>query len=266
MMSTIYLYDGSFSGLLTVSSRLLLSNELPESIASSPPLQGDLFVSLVSTVTDDDAALRLAQDIREKASAEVFRNCIFAFLAEEKDCEKQIFAYIKKALFYGPEIDCHHYDDDVIALHGSVQRIKLECCRLRGFVRFERLAGGLLYAPIEPVHNVIRLLAPHFARRLSTQRWAIHDRTRQCAVISEQGRWEVSDVLSQQLPEPDEEEMRIQDLWRAFYSSVNIRERANPRQQKRMMPERYWKYLPELRSSIERGMEKGRENPYKEHP
>jgi len=263
-MSIIYLYDGSFSGLLTVVSRLLISEEVPESISSSPPLQGDLFVSLVSTATDEDAAIRLAADIREKASGDVFRNCIYAFLAEENDCEKQILAYIKKALLYGPEIDCYHHDDDVIALHGGVKRIKLECHRLKGFLRFEQLKGGLLYAPIEPVHNVIRLLAPHFAKRLSTQRWAIHDRIRQSAVIFEQGRWGVFDVLSTQLPEPDSRELEIQRLWRAFYSSIDIRERANPRQQRRMMPERYWKYLPELSITVERGKEKGRENPYKD--
>jgi hypothetical protein len=31
-----------------------------------------------------------------------------------------------------------------------------------------------------------------------------------------------------------------------------------------MMPERYWKYLPELCVTAERGKEKGRENPYKD--
>jgi probable DNA metabolism protein len=261
-MSTIYVYDGTFSGLLTVISRVIQSDEEPESITSAPPLQGDLFISIESVATEDDRALRLASGIREKASEEAFRNCIYAFLAEERDCEKQILAYVRKALILGAQVDSHHCDDDVIALHRSVQRISTECHRLKGFIRFEQLEDGLLYAPIEPVHNVARLLAPHFARRLSTQRWAIHDRKRQVAVLFEKGRWETVDVLSSGLPELSVEEKEIQRLWKAFYDSVNIRERANPRLQRRMMPERYWKYLPELNVSPERGMEKGRENPY----
>jgi len=261
-MSAIYIYDGSFSGLLTTVSSLLLSGDAPEAITTSPPIQGDLFISLISTATDDEVAVRLAGDIRKKASEEVFRNCIYAFLAEENGCEKQILAYIKKALVIGPEIVSYHHDDDVIALHGAVKRIRLECHRLKGFLRFEQLKGGLLYAPVEPVHNVIRLLAPHFAKRLSTQKWAIHDRIRHSAVLFERGRWALFDVLSTELPEPDSREMEIQRLWRAFYSSIDIRERANPKLQRRLMPERYWKYLPELSVNEERGKEKGRENPY----
>ena len=37
----------------------------------------------------------------------------------------------------------------------------------------------------------------------------------------------------------------FEDLWKNYFVSITIKERANPKLQKRMMPKRYWKNLTE---------------------
>ena len=55
------------------------------------------------------------------------------------------------------------------------------------------------------------------------------------------------------LPQDAEEFARIgspvdasfRDLWKTYYDSVNIAERANPRLMANHLPQKYWRYLPE---------------------
>jgi probable DNA metabolism protein len=49
------------------------------------------------------------------------------------------------------------------------QRVRLEAHRMRGFVRFEKVAGGKYFALIAPVHNVLPLIRRHFERRYADQ-------------------------------------------------------------------------------------------------
>ncbi|MFQ3547435.1 MAG: DUF4130 domain-containing protein, partial [Termitinemataceae bacterium] len=43
--------------------------------------------------------------------------------------------------------------------------------------------------------------------------------------------------------EPDE----FEALWREYHATISIQSRSNPELQKKLMPLRYWTYLPEVR-------------------
>jgi probable DNA metabolism protein len=42
----------------------------------------------------------------------------------------------------------------------------------------------------------------------------------------------------------DDEDL-YRSLWKAYYKAINIPERKNTRLRLRLMPRRYWKYMPE---------------------
>ena len=42
-----------------------------------------------------------------------------------------------------------------------------------------------------------------------------------------------------------EDEKKVQALWQAFFKTIAIPDRKNPRLQKSNMPMKYWKYLVE---------------------
>jgi len=102
---------------------------------------------------------------------------------------------------------------------------------------------GALYAPLEPRADILELLAPHFARRLPGERWALHDVGRRKALIHEGGRILPAEAPGEPLPAEEDEAFRR--LWRTYFDAIRIEHRVNPRLQKRFIPERYWKYLPE---------------------
>ena len=58
-----------------------------------------------------------------------------------------------------------------------------------GFLRFEELSGGVLYAQMEPPYAVLPLIAPHFADRLRQENWIIHDLKRGLLALHRAGGW-----------------------------------------------------------------------------
>ena len=45
----------------------------------------------------------------------------------------------------------------------------------------------------------------------------------------------------------DKDERLFQRMWKAYFQSIAIKERLNPRLQRQHMPQRFWAYLPETR-------------------
>ena len=110
------------------------------------------------------------------------------------------------------------------------------------------MKDGTLYAPLEPDHNILQLLAPHFAKRLSNQKWLIHDLKRQIAVSYDK-RKTLTGELRSNFKMADfyaADEQKYQNLWRQFYDNIAIKERTKHKLRRQFMPQRYWKYLTEI--------------------
>lgn len=112
-----------------------------------------------------------------------------------------------------------------------------EAGKFLGLVRFSELEEGLLYAEIEPSHDILPVIAPHFAKRLAAESWAIHDVRRKKAVL-----WEGKRLLFGEVPEAaavsySEREEGFRRLWRTYYRHMAIPERVNPDLRRSFMPE-----------------------------
>ena len=145
-------------------------------------------------------------------------------------------------------------DDHSFELYRVSRKVSFEIHRFHGFVRFQETSDGLFFAAIEPDHDIVSLLAPHFARRYGNQPWVIYDRRRDKGVfyekyqiheitLSDQQFDAITGEIHQQVK--SEHEDLYQRLWKAYYRAINIPERKNIRLMLRLLPHRYWKYLPE---------------------
>jgi probable DNA metabolism protein len=133
--------------------------------------------------------------------------------------------------------------------------VSREVHRMHAFVRFGDLdapdalsdADRTYVSFVEPECDVLPLIGSHFKRRFPAMRWAILDARRQYGIVWN-GEW-----LSIQDDFPDavwkqanrSQPSHSEALWRAYFRSVDIPERRNPYLQRRHMPKRYWRYLPE---------------------
>ena len=161
--------------------------------------------------------------------------------------ELHIFRYLFTGFKEGEKVDEFLTKDYVRQVQDLAHKVRHESHRLKGLIRLQEAAGGKYYAAVEPDYKTLVLLAPHFKSRFSTMDWIIHDKKREEAIIfsAPEKEWLLIDLENDFEPELTAKEEEVQDLWRAFFSAVSIKNRINPRTQQQFMPKKYWKHLIE---------------------
>jgi hypothetical protein len=126
-------------------------------------------------------------------------------------------------------------------------KVRKETDRLFGLLRFSPSSAGIHTARCAPDHFVLPALADHFALRFGAGTpWAVIDERRDIVLYCAAGGEPL--LMREPPPEtgctgPDPWEQ----LWRAYHQTISNEARNNPDLQRRFMPRRYWKYLPEMR-------------------
>jgi probable DNA metabolism protein len=240
-----YVYDGSFEGILTAVFEAFSRKQVPDAILSEHGLQQDIASSYVYIDTDSVKSDRVYNSIRSNISEDALKNCYHAFLSEDPQAGTLIYRYLKLGWKMGSKVDLHLSDNRVFKIMDISRRLEHEAHKLMGFVRFRQVEGGVYYSPISPDYNVVELLAPHFAERLSDQPWIIHDVKREIAALYNTKAWIISEFSAEDIPGSTEDEKLYSGLWKQFFNTLSIPGRENPKLQRRLMPRRYWDHLTE---------------------
>ena len=241
----IYVYDGTFEGLLTAVFEAYYRKQQPEGIEAQMSLQYGLLNEYVYIDTDEGKFSRVYESIRTKISSEALEWAYHVFLSGDFQAGTTIYEYLKLGWSMGSRVNLHLSDDRVLRVYKIYLRVAHEAHIMMGFVRFKLVEGGIYYAPISPDSNIIELLAPHFSERLADQNWIIHDAKRNIAVLYNKMEWIVTDFTAGEDIRLDSVEKGYQQLWKEFFNTIGIASRVNPKLQKQLMPKRYWKYMTE---------------------
>jgi probable DNA metabolism protein len=241
----VFLYNGSFEGLLTAVFEAYYGGERPDSILCGREAEENLLDTFRQIPVDQGKADRVARAVRTKISEDAYVTAFHASLCRDADRGTLIYRYLRLGFMLGRAVDSHLQEGCVFAVQDMERRVVREAHRLTGLLRFRLVRQELYYAPYCPDHNITALLAPHFAQRLADRDWIIHDTRRDTAAVYNRREW----VILQGLPAipvlPDLQE-DYPALWRQYFKSIAIAERANPRCQKNFMPVRYWNNLTEV--------------------
>lgn len=243
----VYIYDGSYQGLLTTLYTAFKLREIPVKILAKNKFKKDLFYQEKRIETDLKKAEFFTKQIKEHISAQALNNIFHAYLSEAEKVELYLFRYLFKGFKVGAEVDEYLTKTYVRAVHDLAHKVRHESHRLKGFIRLKEAAGNKYYGAIEPDFKILILLAPHFKKRFSTIDWIIHDKKREKAVIfsKDNSEWLLIDLEKDFEPELSKKEKNIQNLWQSFFEAVTIENRRNPKVQQQFMPKKYWKYLIE---------------------
>lgn len=239
-------YDGTFAGLLTLFAHLFSQGEVPEEIREEGEGEPSLFDAEFRLTTDPAVAARFLRAVESRIGRQGARNLCLAHASELPGVAMDLYRYLALGRRLGLRLDAHLTDPAILSVHRAADLTRRETHRLKGFVRFRELDGGLLYAPLEPDHAILPFLAPHFAARLPRESWLIHDLRRGTGVMGQQGRWSIGDIHQEATPHLSDEEPLVRELWKRFFSTVAIPERRNPRLQRQFMPKKYWRHLVEM--------------------
>ncbi len=239
-----YLYDGSFEGLLSAIYQAYYHHEKPDVIMPRRQYREGLFISPVDITTDLAKADKVYRAIIKKISPVSLRAVYRAYLSELKGIENDIYHYLRLGFKVGKAVDLHLTNQHVKKVHDVSQKVSREKHRMLGLIRFQLLAGGIYYAPIEPDYNIVGLLAPHFAKRFADQKWVIHDLRRNLAALYNCEEWILTPLADKNFVLAEQETF-YQNLWRDYYKTAGLPERENPKLMRQFMPTRYWKHLTE---------------------
>lgn len=244
-----YAYDGSFDGLLT---GVFESYERKEKLVDFRPAADPQYVLFGSRLveTDPDKANRVYSAVGTKISPAAQELIRLGFLTCAPDKELLIYRFLRLGFEYGGAVMNMLTENTVHRLNKAVKHLKTESHALTGFVRFS-VYGDTLAAVIEPKNWVLPVLAPHFCNRYAHEYFMIYDQTHKQALLHRpdlgpRERVAILETDELNLPDANEEELAYRRLWRQYYNTAAIKERANPRAQASHMPKRYWAHLTEM--------------------
>jgi probable DNA metabolism protein len=243
-------YDGSLEGLVVLSHRAYASRSVPDAVANALAEAGELF-ALLGPDPLESASSNLERDA-ESAGSELrsFSGELFDMIARiwmsEEPLELPLFRLCAEAGLHGAEVLANHSSPDLRALSRAARRVYHEIDRLSGLARFSPRHDGIFSAPIEPDANIIAALIPRFARRFGSEDFALVDIRRRLAFARRSGRFEsaAGEEALAFLPDSGPEEDLL--LWKRYFRATENPARRNPELQRRLMPMRYWRYLPEM--------------------
>lgn len=240
-----YIYDGSFEGLLTVIYEAFYATVKPDDIKTKDDYVENFLVEKIHIKTDGDKSQKVYDAIEKKISKESLKRVFYAYLSELPNSEMLILKYLQLGFKAGPNVDLILANEDVLNIDNIYKKVGNERHRIIGLLRFKKVKNNILYAQVEPDHNIIALVAPHFKERLSSENFIIHDTKREIAIFYNKNEWVIKDI---EVPDPflvKDMEESYEDLWRVYFNAISIKRKTNIKLQKRNMPMRYWKNLTE---------------------
>lgn len=249
--------DGIFTGIYDAwASRYGHANI---ALTTHTPDNYSLFEEYITVHTDYEKSSKVARTLHDRMGEETYQELCQAALALEANSHKHSMDKAEAI-----------YKTVVLALSlpdaGKVLNYLAEPCvnrtfqlsrstfneahHLLGFLRFQELENGILFAQIHPKNDVLPFLGEHFADRLPEENFMIYDATRNLAALHPKGKGffitDTGELNQEMLKRLSPQELEYRRLWRAFFESIAIEARKNPKLQNQNLPKRFQKDIVEF--------------------
>lgn len=242
----VFLYDGSFYGILTVVFECYYRHIMPAGIEVDENVQQELFCDYEYIETDLSKAERVEKSILQKISYRALHNIFYACLSNMENKGISILNYIRAGYKFGREVDNHMVLDCANDVLSASLNVGNEAHLLTGFIRFSKLKGGVYYAEITPKNNVLPAIENHFVKRYSSMPFLIHDKNRNLCLVYNGKESVIRKTESLPKLEFSEDEQEYRKLWKCFFDTVEIKERHNEACQNTHLPKWYRKNMLEF--------------------
>lgn len=241
----IYTFDSTFDGFLTVVHYTVTNRVRPAAVYPEGEAQLQLDSEIMYIPTDNRNADLVRRTLCDNIGYDGFKRAYYVFLCGEEDAIMVSYTYLLYALKYGKKTYNYRSLPDINRAYKLEHKVSHEADRMKGFLRFAVMEGGVQYAPMEPENDILPLIMPHFADRLKSIPFVIHDLLRQKAGVCARGTWFITDAEGLTPPKLSPDEKMYRELWKSFYKAISIPERKNERLQTQMMPKKYRKHMTE---------------------
>jgi len=241
----VYLYDGSFEGLLTCVFEAYASKERDVSIKNIATYIPSFLDEVKEIETDMEKFERVHSSIPKKISRTAQEVVYRAYLSEHENAADLIYHFLRVGYKIGDRVTDFIQDPKINKIMDLDLGVRRESHRFLGLLRFKEISGGIFYAGYEPDFNITVLIAPHFAGRLAMP-FIIHDRKRNISAVFDGNEIVMTDKVPLIPDGKNMAEDEYASLWKTFFKTIAIAERKNPRTQMQFMPKKYWRNLTEM--------------------
>jgi probable DNA metabolism protein len=240
----IVVYDGSFEGFLSLVYKVYYDKLQPTLITKNTP-QTLFLDEVISIETDMIHSQKVLDGLKEKFTSENFNKILHIFMCDNREFELDLLSYIVTGFKNQKELS-NINNKSVFTILELEKELFRTVHLMYGFVRFEELDDGTLYAKVENKFNVIYFLACHFLKRFNNQNFIIHDIKRKIAYIKNEQMQGIQEIAQFDTPEYSKNEEKFQNLWKKFFNTVTIESRENKKAQQNFVPLLYRTYMTEF--------------------
>lgn len=234
-----------------------------------------LFSEYRQVLPDEEKTCKVIRTLQKRFGMETYRMLCMALSSEAEDKAQAVFGTIVRGLEKdgGRRVMEQLTDGNVRRVMELGRYANNEMMHLRGFLRFQEVEGGILYAVISPANDVLPFLAEHFSDRFPMEHFLIYDERRNKYAVHPRGKewflllnpedrgWGTDGGQGaddgQETEEKSEkdccgiqkltrEELCYQELFSGFCHTISIKERKNLNLQCNMLPLHFRKYMVEF--------------------
>lgn len=225
-------------------------------LALEKEYEPQLFDDCVEAVPDKEKAAKVKRTLKREFGRENEWWLSYALAAGASDRADAVYHTIVEGLRrrLGYRVLENLADPYVMRVMELKRAVGNEFVHLREFLRFRELENGILYARVQPEHDVLELLMQHFGDRLPEENFIIYDAGRGNAGVhqSKKGQKGIYYVNHIEHTEEDskkwysDEELLYSEWFREFCKSIAIKERENTNLQRQMLPLRFRSNMSEF--------------------
>jgi probable DNA metabolism protein len=252
-MMTVFHYDKTFEGLLSAVFDAYSRKTFPDRLLSEHDIEPLFTQESHTVISSDEKSGRVWKSLQQKLPKKACNMLMYVWLSELEGTDGLLFRYIRKTIDHAHSIALNFGDADVLEVEKIARKVGHEAMYIKQFIRFQKAADDIFFAPIRPIYNALPLAIRHFTDRFADQQWVIYDLRRQYGYYYDQHETReitfvdedlaLREKLDESLMAADEQ--LFQDLWKGYFKALTIKERINPRLQRQHMPVRFWRYLTE---------------------
>ncbi len=246
------LYNGTFEGLMGTVYHCLSHKIIPYDIKPSNNYEINLFTNYLTLKNNEIKSSKLIEMITKKVSPLALYIVCNVYLSNDPKKEMIILYFLLNGFKYGEKIVNLRNLNCVSKALKISRYVRREAHRLKGFLRFEELNNGILYAEMAPENNILLLVSKHFKNRLKNEYFIIRDEKRHLISFYDKKNITIiddRDFDNDKLVKGKKED-EIISMWKCFIKKVAISERKNLRCQMNFMPKKYWKYMVEVKDDL----------------
>lgn len=247
----VYRCEDTLEGILTGIYRVYEDHRAEEDVLLALDDEPRLFAEVVTVEADAVKSRKVADTLVRRFGMEDYERVCLALTSPDAEKAQAVYRTVHWGLKCGRKghLFDNQADIQVCKAYKLSRNAGREYGHLQGFLRFEELESGAMYARVRPANHLLPFLMPHFADRFPEENFLIHDVDRNViGVHGAQDTWFLvsgEEIAGEKLQLSDTEE-RYQALFRHFCNCIGIEERRNPTLQRNLLPLHFRKYMTEF--------------------